>query len=290
MTLQAWTLLLTLLKLSLSYTSKLTRLAKPLSAHHLSPHYTTLEFHIIPWFITYSFISFFDARTALLDYIYEPTPFDTLTLAREGSIFALAFLLLLIELFAPRASQFSSRSSVNKSHRDILNAGDRPVAPEMNASLYSILTFSYVSSFMYSAAFPGKDSAPISLATIADLRPDDKTARVLLSYRQDVAFLNSSRLRKGKKAHGLTLLLFYHFRAQLLHQQLYSYVRVALVALPPLFLKLLLAHINKRSRGESAPMHVAILYAVGMGVTQIVSSLAAGQALFVGRRVCIRLR
>lgn len=95
------------------------------------------------------------------------------------------------------------------------------------------------------------------MSTIPDLRPDDKSARVLLSYRRDVAFLRS-------KNWGLTARLFYHFRRELMVQQSWAYLRVAVVALPALLLKGLLGHIAKRSRGEVAPMHVAILYAAAM--------------------------
>lgn len=73
---------------------------------------------------------------------------------------------------------------------------------------------------------------------------------------------------------------------------MWSYIRVTCVVLPPLFLQALLAHIAKRSRGEDddAPTHVAVLYVLGMFLSQVVASLAASQSLYIGRRVCIRLR
>lgn len=161
---------------------------------------------------------------------------------------------------------------------------------ELHASLLSLATFSYLESWMFRSAFPSLTGAPpISMSTVPDLRPDDKTARVLLSYRRDVAALG--RFWKGANEHGgLTPKLFWHFRHQLFVQQAWSYLRVAVVCLPPLFLKGLLAHIGKRARGEEAPMHLALLWAFGMVFFQIIASLAASQSLFIGRRICIRLR
>ena len=58
------------------------------------------------------------------------------------------------------------------------------------------------------------------MASVPDLRLDDKTARVLLSYRRDVAALNAGR---GDKSWGLTVRLFWHFREQLLMQYVPSF-------------------------------------------------------------------
>jgi hypothetical protein len=284
---------------------KLRRLQLPSTPHRLSSLYLALEIHIIPWYFVYSLIEFMNFRSAILDYASASKDVDPSSLVRETAIFTTAILLLLIEMFTPRPSRFSSRSSKkNKS-----TTGDElPQAPEMNASLFSIATFSYLDSFMLRAAFPSSKYPPLTMKTVPDLRPDDKTARVLLAFRRDVARLNSGREASGKKPWGLTVRLFWHFRWMLLGQQGWSYLRVATIGIPPLLLKELLAHISKRSRAEEAPMHVAIFYAAAMFrespdsstssgtdgarvvVAQVIASLAASQALFIGRRVCIRLR
>lgn len=285
----SWTLLITIAKLSISFTSKLQRLLLPNSSHKLSGWYTMLEIHYIPWLFIYSFPAFFDFRSSLLNFIVnQHNQFRIENFIRETIIFGISTGLLIMEFLAPRPSSFSSRNSKDKSLPDKLLIGDLPRAPEMNSSLYSIATFSYVSPFMYSSAFPSVTTEPVSMSTIPDLRPDDKTARVLLNFRSDVAKINSGK--SEKKKWKITAQLFWHFRWELAGQQLWSYVRVSVVALPPLFLKGLLGHISKRNRGELAPLHVALLYAVAMFWFQIISSLAASQALFIGRRICIRLR
>lgn len=287
---QSWTVVLTLAKLALSYSQRLHALQSPSAPHRPLPFsYTTLEMHIIPWYFIAASIAFFDVRSAVIAYS-SPGHYTGLPLHLDIAIYVTTSALFLLELMAPRPSRFSSRSSA---HRTTPTDGSAslPRALELHASLLSQVTFSYLDRNMFGSAFPSlSKSPPISMDTIPDLRPDDKTARVLLSYRRDVAQLARFAPSLGRPQSGLTPKLAWHFRHELLAQQLWSYVRVAVIALPPLFLKGLLAHIGKRSRGEDAPMHVALLYAGAMVFFQIVASLAASQSLYIGRRICIRLR
>ncbi|KAL8281440.1 hypothetical protein RQP46_006124 [Phenoliferia psychrophenolica] len=260
----AWTTLLTLTQLALAFAARLDRLQRPGSTHRVPAWYSHLEMHFIPWLLIYSLVAFFNLRSTLL----APTTPSSIPLA--ATTFAVAFSLFLVEILAPHAL---------------------PAAPEMNASLFALATFSYVDSFMINNAFPKSGSLAIPMSSVPDLRPDDKTARVLLSYRRDVAVLNAGRgPGTSRKVFGLTARLFWHFRRPLLVQQFWSYIRVAVVALPPLFLKGILGHINRRQRGEEAPLHVALLYAGALFFFQILGALAASQSLFIGRRICIRLR
>ena len=286
----SWTTLITLAKLAMSYSSRLYALQNSQQPHRPLPAwYSSLEYHFIPWLVVATFISFFDLRSSILvHYSHRHHSSAPLTLRLNAALFALIFALLTLELVSPRPSRFSSRSSKSLPTPD---DGSKPLTPppELHASLFSLLTFSYLDRWMFGAAFPRISGAPpISMETVPDLRADDKTARVLLSYRRDVTQLQ--RLLPRTKKSGLTPKLFWHFRGPLFAQQAWSYLRVAVVALPPLFLKGLLAHIGKRSRGEEAPMHIALLYAAAMVLFQIIGSLAASQSLIIGRRICIRLR
>ena len=208
----------------------------------------------------------------------------------EAVIFALVATLFIIEILAPRNSRFSSTSSKDRTAPDVATSGGEgpimPPAPQMNACLLSLATFSFVDQYMYKTAF---GSEKYALETVPDLRPDDKTARIVLSYRRDCAVLNDPTTPKSSHW-GLTAKLVWHFRSQLAAQQFYAYIKAFVIAIPPLFLKALLAHISKRNRGEEAPMHVAILYAFAMFVFQVVGSLASSQSLYIGRRICINLR
>ncbi|KAK4703719.1 hypothetical protein P7C70_g2503, partial [Phenoliferia sp. Uapishka_3] len=280
----AWSTLLALAQLALAFTFRLRRLQLPGSTHRVPRWYTFLEIHYIPWLMIYVIIAFFNLRSAILTNLAAESRSAFVV---EVATFTISSTLFLVEIFAPRPSKFSSRSS--KATTDATTK--LPRAPEMNASLFGLATFSYINSFMVANAFPKPGQPALPMTAIPDLRPDDKTARVLLSYRRDVAALNAGRGPGTKrKAWGLTAKLAWHFRRELLVQQFWSYIRVAVVGLPPLFLQAILGHINKRQRGEEAPFHVALLYAVGLFFFQILGALCASQSLFIGRRICIRLR
>jgi hypothetical protein len=172
----------------------------------------------------------------------------------------------------------------------------------MHASLFSLATFSWLEPFQFRATFPGlTKSPPLTLETTPDLRPDDKTARVFLTYRLSLQRLDKfvrrlpspvKRILKIKTVEdlGLTGRLLYHFVPELLAQQGWALVRVALNGAPPLFLQGILAHLAKRQRGEESPTHVAVLYAYGLFITTIICAIGSSQALYIGRRICIRLR
>ena len=289
---QAWTFILTVVKLSISFSSKLDQIQSPTSPHRLSEYYQTLEYHVTPFHLLYLVVSFFDLRSSILVYLDHPQSNSTFdTMLHESIIFVLIVTLFIVEILAPRHSRFSSRTSQDRSAPDVAaHAGEGPImppAPQMNACLLSLATFSFVDQYMYKTAF-GPDK--YTLETVPDLRPDDKTARIVLSYRRDCAMLNNDPTRPKSSQWGLTAKLVWHFRSQLALQQFYAHIKAAVVAIPPLFLKALLAHISKRNRGEEAPMHVAILYAFAMFVFQVVGSLASSQGLYIGRRICINLR
>lgn len=142
---QGWIVFLTICKLSISFATKLNRLQLPSSSHQLSAYYTTLEMHIIPFYLVYTVISFFNTRSAILDYFDGPISPEAF--AREMVIFAVSVLLTTVEITASRPSRFASRSSSSTT------AGTLPIAPEIHASIYSLATFSFVNPFMYRAAF-----------------------------------------------------------------------------------------------------------------------------------------
>ncbi|KAI5474447.1 ABC bile acid transporter [Pseudohyphozyma bogoriensis] len=272
----AYTTLLTLLKLVVGYHTKLRHYTRPSRPHRVSPYYTTLEAHIIPWFLVYTIISFFDIRSTLIHVGPHGQVFT-----RSLAIFVLATLLFSIELFAPRPSRFSSRSPNAPPPSETA----LPPTPEYNASLFSLLTFSFISPFMITSAFPKAGSPPVTLADVPDLRPDDKTARVLLAFRRDTASV--PLFRKPT----LSVKLLWFFRQELLLQQFCSLIRVAVVAVPAMFLQAFLSVVGRRARREAnAEVHVAVLYAFGMFFFQNIGSLAASQSLYLGRRMCIRLR
>ncbi|BGP50526.1 Transporter of the ATP-binding cassette (ABC) [Rhodotorula kratochvilovae] len=303
----AWVLLLTVIKLALAFAHRLFALRHPDVPHRNLPlFYTTLEQHIIPYFVVYAaFTGFFDLRTAILDYQSFPYGPAREAVKIEAALFAISAILAVLEFFAPRPSQFSSRSSREGPPAGVDAKGEPlPPSPEMHASLASLATFSYMERFQLRSAFPRWFGiGPIKMNDIPDLRPDDKTARALLSYRQSLTTLDTVlarlplRIRRrfvpndeGVEALGLTWKLVYHFWPDLVAQNIWSLIRVAMNGIPPLMLKGILAHIGARQRGEDAPMHVAVLYAWVLFLATVVGSVGSSQALFIGRRICLRMR
>ncbi|GAA5950453.1 hypothetical protein JCM3765_004553 [Sporobolomyces pararoseus] len=297
-----WTFVLSIVKFCLSFSHRLFAISHPTLSHRNLPvFYGTLERHIIPFFMFYSTLTaFFDLRTALIvcyDRASAPTSSERFNLSIEASLFAVSTFIFLVEIFAPRPSRFSSRSSRLSSKFSPI-----PPSPEMHASLFSLATFSWLEAFQLRATFPSlTNSPPLTIETTPDLRPDDKTARVFLTYRLSLQRLDKlirrlpspvKRLLKIESVDslGLTGRLLYHFMPELLAQQLWALVRVALNGAPPLFLQGILAHLARRQRNEESPTHVAVLYAWGLFITTIVGALGSSQALYIGRRICIRLR
>ncbi|GAA5985560.1 hypothetical protein JCM11641_007994 [Rhodosporidiobolus odoratus] len=308
----AWATLLFLFKLALSFTHQLFALQhRNLSHRDLSPWYTTYERHLIPFLVLYSSLTaFFDARTALLHYQSFPYGPSLPALKVEASLFLLSSLLLLAEVFAPRPSRFASRSphKAASSSSTYVDAKGNPLPPprEINASLFSHATWSYMEGFQFRSTFPSAYSVgSIKMDSVPDLRPDDKTARALLAYRQFLHDLDAllvrlpaslrRRLTGGKGnslAEDLPLVvkLLHFFSPLLALQTFYSLLFAAFSPIPSLMLKAILAHLNKRNRGENAPTHVAVLYAAVLLISTVATSLTSCQAYFVGQRTCIRVR
>lgn len=237
----------------------------PISPRRLPNLYTTIEIHTIPWYLAYSVVSFLALRSCLLAN-------DRHSLSIWAPVFALTSTLCLIEAFSPRLSRYPSSG-----------AQDLPPSPEIHSSLFGLATFSFLDAFMFKSAFPRVYGVPpLSMASVPDLRPDDKTARVLLGYRRDMANTTPAFIKRR----GLTWRLVWHFRQELLQQQMWAYLRSTVVCAPPLLLRALLRHISERDQ----PVHVAVMYAFALMLLQIASALAESQALYIGRRLCIRLR
>ncbi|KAL8280166.1 hypothetical protein RQP46_007496 [Phenoliferia psychrophenolica] len=144
------------------------------------------------------------------------------------------------------------------------------------------MVFSYLDPLLYKMAFPRPEDPPYSLASVPDLLPEDKSAEALRSYREGLKFLGRPR--------GLIISLLWFNREMLVLGHFWSYVKVLVIALPAYGLKLLLDHLAKRSRGELAPTHVAVLLALGIAAAQLVKAVAAAQSLTTSTTILIRTR
>ncbi|KIS68280.1 putative bile acid-exporting ATPase [Mycosarcoma maydis] len=181
-------------------------------------------------------------------------------------------------------------------------------APEETASLLSRATFGFVT-----PAIVKHYRTQFTLAAIPDLPVADKAAAVVACFRaytstqSDDAPTPPAASRKPPK-HGLHAglspstrplwrRLFGHFKWFLALQFFWATLEAGLNLVPPFFLQKILAFIAARDEQrrsgdyrDAQPLHLGILYAFGMFVGQIFASISASRALFIGRRICIRLR
>lgn len=211
---------------------------------------------------------------------------------------------------APRSPLLRARSDdetpAQLSNADLLdglaarNRGEKirdeaPPPPEVQASLYSRLYFGFVTPAMikhYKTQF--------TLPTVPDLPPGDKAAAVVAGFRAE-----SNRGANDKSGDASTLVpssrplagrLIWHYRSLLLLQITWAALEAAFQMSPAVGLRALLSYLGERDAERNGgpkamtPVHMAVLYAVVMGVGQALGAICASQSLFIGRRICIRLR
>lgn len=174
--------------------------------------------------------------------------------------FALASSLLMISMASRKGN-----TAVELKYEDGLEPSKEQVA-----SLFSIATFAWVDAIVWRGF-----KKTYEMADVWNLAPRDKAAAVLDDYRQ---------LRK-------TTILAWHmlryFKRGLLIQGAWACFSAFLLFAPTLLLKAILEYIENP---ESKPRNAAWLYVILLFVSAAVQAIADGQALWVGRKICIRLR
>ncbi|KDE04352.1 hypothetical protein MVLG_05231 [Microbotryum lychnidis-dioicae p1A1 Lamole] len=268
----SWMTLLSLIKLAISVSRKLGSLQAPKRPHRGLPRVSTfLELNLIPWLLVYQVIAFQDVYDALT----SSRPSTMREIRIEVALFALTLAMTAVEMFSPRPTRSSST----------LKGVRHPSAPlENNVSLFSRMVLGYLDGFLLRHT-----RTTIKAEDIPNLDPDDRTARRMLQYRCDCSLLLRI-LPQRARSFGMATKLLFHFRYPLIVQQGWALLTALSRAVPSLFLRGLLNEIAKRNRGEEAPLHVALLFVIGMFFSQFLATVAASQALANGRRVCIRVR
>ncbi|KAF2457222.1 ABC transporter type 1, transmembrane domain-containing protein [Lineolata rhizophorae] len=153
---------------------------------------------------------------------------------------------------------------------ELEHEGELEPSKEQTASVLSLATFSWVDAIVWKGYMKTYE-----LPDVWNLAPKDKAARVLADYRQI------------KKTTRLTWHLLGYFRRGLILQALWAGFSGLLIFVPTLLLKAILEYVE---RPEHVPRNAAWLYVILLFVSGCVSALADGQALWLGRKICIRLR
>lgn len=148
--------------------------------------------------------------------------------------------------------------------------GDIQPAREPIASVFSLATFSWVDSIVSTGY-----KKTYELSDVWNLPTKDKAAVVIANYRQ------------VKKTSSLAYHLLKHFKRGLLIQAGWAAISGFLTFAPTLLLKAILEYIEKP---HLTPKNAAWFYVILLFVSGSLSALSEGQALWIGRKICIRLR
>lgn len=148
--------------------------------------------------------------------------------------------------------------------------GDIQPSREPTASVFSLATWSWVDSIVWTGY-----KKTYELSDVWNLTPKDKAATVIANYRQ------------VKKTSSLAFHLLKHFKRGLLIQGAWAALSGVIAFTPTMLLKLILEYVEEP---ENTPKNAAWFYVILFFVSGCLSALADGHALWIGRKICIRLR
>ena len=148
--------------------------------------------------------------------------------------------------------------------------GDLEPSHEQTASVLSLATFSWVDAIVWKGY-----RKTLELGDVWNLPPRDKATSLLADYRQ------------AKKTSTLAFHLLKYFKRNLLIQAAWAAFSGFLTFAPTLLLKAILEYVENPI---STPRNAAWFYVMLLFVSGCAAALADGQALWIGRKICIRLR
>lgn len=173
--------------------------------------------------------------------------------------FALATVLLLITIGSRKGNRPIA----------LLYEDNIPPSKEPLASLFSIATFSWVDAIVWQGY-----KKTYEMSDVWNLAPRDKAVALLANYRQ------------LKKTMSLASHLLMYFKRELLVQGIWAFLHAFLTFVPTLLLKAILEFVENP---QETPINAAWFYVVLLACSSIAEGIANGQALYRGRKICIRL-
>lgn len=167
---------------------------------------------------------------------------------------------------------FGIAITTRKGNKAVLQEWENGIEPsrEPLASLFSLATFSWVDAIVWQGW-----KEPMELNNVWNLVPKDKAAAVIAHYRQ------------LKQTTSLGLHLIKYFRKSLILQCSLAVLSGIFAFAPTLLLRSILQYVEQP---ENAPINVLWLYVIGLPVLDMVRSYGDNMALWIGRKICIRVR
>ncbi|CAG9944491.1 unnamed protein product [Clonostachys rosea f. rosea IK726] len=138
------------------------------------------------------------------------------------------------------------------------------------ASLFSVASFAWADDLMWKGW-----KQPLEMGDVWNLLPKDKAATVLADYRQ------------LKRTSALAWHMLKYFKGSLLLQCLLAVIGGVFTFAPTLLLRAILEYIEEPG---DTPINVLWLYVISLPVLDMIRSWGDGMALWIGRKICIRVR
>ncbi|KAJ1329797.1 ATP-binding cassette subfamily C (CFTR/MRP) member 1 [Microdochium nivale] len=180
--------------------------------------------------------------------------------------------ILVIAEFSLTTVLFAMTATTRKGNKTVLMEWEGDIEPsrEPLASVFSLLTFSWIDPLLAKGY-----KVPLEMDHVWNLVPKDKAANVLAHYRQAV------------KTTSLVIHLCKYFQGMLASQCIWAVVSGFLTFAPTLLLKAILQYLE--DPGDT-PRSVLWLYVILLPVSDIIRSVADGQALWIGRKISVHIR
>lgn len=203
-----------------------------------------------------------------LEWLFSVAIFRSV-LIRPG---ALLFQVLNITQFSLNTLLFVMAISTRKGNKTVLLEWEDGVQPsrENLASIFSRYTFSWVDSIVWEGY-----SKPLDMSRVWNLLPKDKAATVLAEYRH------------FKKTTSLAFHLVRYFKGMLLAQAIWAATSSVFTFAPTMLLKAILEYVEDP---DDTPRNVLWLYVILLPLSDVIRSIGDGQALWIGRKICINIR
>ncbi|KAJ8130268.1 hypothetical protein O1611_g3362 [Lasiodiplodia mahajangana] len=180
--------------------------------------------------------------------------------------------ILIVAEFSLTTLLFGIALTTRKGNKTVLLEWEDDLEPsrEPLASVFSLATFSWVDPILWQGY-----KEPLEMSKVWNLIPRDKAAVILAHYRQ------------VKKTTSLALHLAKYFKGMLVAQCLWAIFSGFLAFAPTLLLRAILQYVETP---DMAPRNVLWLLVILLPVTDILRSISDNQALWIGRKICIRIR
>lgn len=174
--------------------------------------------------------------------------------------------------FALNSLLFAIAATTRKGNKTVVLEWEDGIEPsrEPLASLFSIATFAWVDAIVWKGW-----KKPLDLEDVWNLLPKDKSTAIIADYRL------------MKKTTALSWHLLKYFRSMLTIQCALAAIAGLFTFAPTLLLKAILQYVE---RPDSAPVNVLWLLVIGLPVLDTIRSYCDGMALWIGRKICIRVR